>query len=181
MSCPSGDDVSNWQRVGYTRAKVLTTWRIISDTFAQSFPHKKLALMIGPNGLPPIDGSGKIMGKKRADQKGLQDLIALSVERYGRRFILQNNALSAFWDWNEIRELSGRTDVAYQMLWSATEDPQCRMNHRVRPCDPHAVLQAAVDRGLNSGAKFLEIYIEDVRNPQLQDVLAKAHSSELTR
>jgi len=181
MSCPSGDDVSNWQRVGYTRAKVLTTWRIISDTFAQSFPDKKLALMIGPNGLPPIDGSGKVMGKKRADQKGVQDVISLSVERYGRRFILQNNGLSAFWDWKGIRQFSERADVAYQMLWSATDDPQCRMNHRVRPCDPHTVLQAAVDRGLDSGAKFLEIYIEDVLNPQLQDVLGKAHSSELTR
>jgi hypothetical protein len=68
-SCSSGDDVRNWQRVGYSRTRVLETWTRIADTFARSFPHKKLALMIGQKGLPPIDDYGKVMKRKPADQR----------------------------------------------------------------------------------------------------------------
>lgn len=175
VSCSSEDDVLNWQRLGYTRAKVESAWRTIAENFAQSFPHKKLGVMIVPKGFPPINDSGELIGEKRADHRVAEDLIKEGVAAYDGRFVLQNNGLSAFWNWEPPLGSGSKLTIGYQMLWSATGDPQCRMNHRERPCDPHAVLKAAVDRGLDSGARFLEIYIPDVLNPQLQDVLAKAH------
>jgi hypothetical protein len=62
------------------------------------------------------------------------------------------------------------------MLWSVTGDSTCRMNQRKTPCDPHAALQAAVDRGIREGAQFLEIYPSDIKNAALRDVIDAAHA-----
>jgi hypothetical protein len=70
--------------------------------------------------------------------------------------------------------------VGDQMVWAATGDPSCRMNRYHRPCEPRRVLQLAVERGIAAGASFLEIYVADILNPEVHDVLAMAHR-RLTR
>ena len=179
-ACVSGDDVRNWQRIGYSRAKIEAAWTGMADTYAQLFPHQDLDLMIVARGFPPIDDFGNIMANRVADIKLSNDLIERGIASYGPRFIVQNNGLSAFYSWKEAGSLAGRTTVGFQMLWSVTKDPRCRMNGGRMPCDPHAVLQAAVDRGIDSGARFLEIYIPDLLNPDLQDVILRAHNRLVT-
>lgn len=174
-TCSSGDEVERWRHLGYTRSMIAKSWRTIAVTFGQSFPDKMLGVMLTAGGFPPIDASGNVMNK-RADAQIVREIIDEGITMFGSRFVVQNNALSAFWSWNELANLSGRTTIGWQMLWEVTGDRGCRMNHGRKPCDPHAVLQAAVDRGLDSGARFLEIYTSDILNPQLQDVLARAHS-----
>jgi hypothetical protein len=177
--CQSVDAI-NWQSVGYTREKLLQALRTILDAYAQAFPSTKMALMLVPRPLPPIDSDGKLFTSRDGDARGAEQLIDMGMSGYGSRFVLQNNGLSAFWNWEKIPQVRGRVPVGYQMLWNASGDPQCRMNRGAIPCDPHAVLQAAVNRGIDTGANYLEIYVQDIVNPACRDVIAQAHG-RLTR
>jgi hypothetical protein len=49
------------------------------------------------------------------------------------------------------------------------------MNDFKAPCDPYAVLQAAVAHGINSHASFLEISVDDILNPAFKGIIAHAH------
>ena len=102
--------------------------------------------------------------------------MADGASRYGDRFVLMTGGLSAAMAWTPRGELAGRVKFGDQMLLGVTNDRQCRMNRGMTPCDAHQVFQAAVNRGIESGAAFLEIYIEDIQNPRLQDVLQQAHA-----
>jgi hypothetical protein len=180
-SCTSSDDVGRWQAVGYSRNRVEQAWKHIANSFAGSFPDTKLGLMIGPVGFPPIDDNGNIIANRGADREVALNLIAEGIKSYGQRFVVQNNGLSAVRSWPELSGLSHRTIVGWQMAWSATDNATCKMNGGVAPCNPHDVLQAASARGVESGAVFLEIYTLDILNPNLQDIIASAHSRLLSR
>jgi len=180
-ACTSSDDVGRWQAVGYSRNRVEQAWKHIANNFAGSFPDTKLGLMIGPVGFPPIDDNGNIIANRGADREVALNLIAEGIKSYGQRFVVQNNGLSAVRSWPELSGLSHRTTVGWQMAWSATDNATCKMNGGVAPCNPHDVLQAAIARGVESGAVFLEIYTLDILNPNLQDIIASAHSRLLSR
>jgi hypothetical protein len=174
VTCVSGDDIGRWQAVGYSRARINQAWKHIADTFAESFPDTKLGLMIGPAGFPPIDDEGKVIPNRGADRELALHLIADGSKSYGRRFVVQNNGLSAVRSWPELESLSRVTIVGWQMAWSATDDARCKMNGGSAPCDPQIVLRSAISRGIESGAAFLEIYTADILNPALQDIIAHA-------
>ena len=175
IGCPGSDDVANWQRAGYTRAKIERAWENIADVFAHSFPDKQLDFMVVPRGLPSIDSLGNVIPHANGDAIAVQDLMSWGIKRFGKRFILQNNGLSAFSDMDELAALSTRTTVGHQMLWSVTADPHCRMNNRVAPCNPGEVLEKAINRGINGNASFLEIYTKDIANPDLENQIKSAH------
>lgn len=61
--------------------------------------------------------------------------------------------------------------VGAQMVWSATDDPYCRMNNNIEPCNPYTSLAGAVETALDYNLGFLEIYAKDIVNPDLQDIL----------
>jgi hypothetical protein len=174
VTCVSGDDIGKWQAVGYSRGRIVQAWKHMADTFAESFPDTKLGLMIGPAGFPPIDDEGKIIPNRGADRELALHLIAEGSKSYGRRFVVQNNGLSAVRSWPELDSLSRVTIVGWQMAWSATNDARCKMNGGVVPCDPQDVLRSAISRGIESNAAFLEIYTLDILNPALQDIIAHA-------
>lgn len=174
--CPRSDDVANWIQAGYSDTAVLRAWRTIARTFALSFPEKQIAVMLVPRGFPSIRGSGEGLAGQRNGSGMARDIIADGIQSWGRQFVVQNNGLSAFWSWREAEEASRQTATGYQMLWSATGDRQCRMNHGASPCDPRSVIEQAISRGIGSGASFLEIYIPDILNPDLEEVIAHAHT-----
>ncbi len=175
--CPGMDNITTWQQAGYTRAKLESTWETIADTFARSFPTQQLVLgLVQKGGLPPIDDSGhRILGAAE-DIKGMEDLISLGVRRYGRRFVVENAGLSTFWDWERAGDITRRAKLGLQMLWAASGDPRCRMNHFMTPCDPYQVLKESVNRGIRARASFLEIYVPDLLNPALSGIIADAHT-----
>lgn len=176
VTCVSGDDVARWLAVDYSRAKIEQAWKQMADTFAQAFPAAKLGLMIGPAGLPPIDERGAIIANRGADREAPLQLIDQGIQNYGRRFVVQNNGLSAVRAWPELAVVANQTSVGWQMAWSATDDDRCKMNGGLRPCTAHVVLQSAISRGIESHATFLEIYTADLMNPVLQDIITNAHN-----
>jgi len=181
-TCSESDSDAEWEQVGYSPNKVLGAWRTILSAWAQALTNKKLALMITPAGFPSMGGGfGSMAGgfgrRQSASSRLVNQIIQESANTLGDRFIVQNNGLSAKWNWTPKMQVN----FGYQMLWSVSGDSRCRMNHFEAPCDPHQVLQAALSRGVDAGATYIEVYIPDLLNPQMQDVLAQAHASLANR
>lgn len=176
VRCPFSDDLRNWQTVGYTRSKVVSTWEAIASVYAQAFPNQNLVLEAGPWGMPPIDDAGNIMPGRATDTSVIPALISYGIGRFGNRFVVQNSGLNAIWNWPAMNQIGLQTPTGFQMAWNVTNDTQCRMNHFQKPCDPRQMLASAVNRGINAHASYLEIYIPDLLNPTLQGVIADAHS-----
>jgi hypothetical protein len=103
-------------------------------------------------------------------------IISIGNAEIKSHFVVQNNGLQASWDWPQLKQIAGEANIGFQMAWRVTNDPTCRMNNFERPCDPHTMLQLAVNRGIDAGAIYLEIYMVDLLNPQLDDVVADAHA-----
>jgi hypothetical protein len=166
-------DTAHWQSVGYTSTRVSDAFEEIEDTFAQAFPSQQLAIIIVPNGLPDIDSSGNVVSG--AGEALVRGLINQGIARYGApQFVVQNSGLSDFYVSSEVTSVVGQVDTGYEMLWLVTGDAQYRMNNGV-PIDWFTELQAAVDNGVAAGARYLDIYRQDIANPDLQAVIASAH------
>jgi len=172
--CPYSDRNANWQQVGYTRTRVLQTWQAYAETYAQAFPNKGLVQEVIPDGLPPIDDQGRLTSG-RFDEVAVPQLIALGMREFGARFVIQNDGISARWNWDLLAQYGNRATVGYQMLWFVTGDPQCRMNGGSSPCDAVAVQRAALERAIGAGASYVELYPPDLENPAMQGVIADAH------
>jgi hypothetical protein len=170
-TCNANDDVRNWLAAGYTRTLAESAWQSADAVFAAAFPHHLLGPMTVPGGFPPIDQNGREIPNQAVDWQVLTDMLTDEHQTWGARFFAQNNGLSAFWYWQLPTSLAGKVTVTYQMLAGATNDPTCRMNNGVSPCDPAIVLAKAIDNGIAGGARYLEIYPGDIANPALQTLL----------
>ena len=71
-----------------------------------------------------------------------------------------------------VQQYSTRTSTGFEMGTSATQKPD-----QMGGPTATSALQASVDLGLKAGVKFLEIYETDELNPDLQFILANAHSA----
>ena len=175
VDCPPGDDVSAWLDAGYRPAKVLAAWRGFALAYAQVFPHQKLVLDTGPWGLPGIGDSGRPTRQRGGDRALPSAIVAAGAAALGDAFVVANNGLSAKWDWPRPSGLSTSVQMGYETASPATGDAGCRMNHFQRPCDPRTELAEAVQRAVAARVSFLGIYVADIRNPALADVIADAH------
>ncbi|MGO9059167.1 MAG: hypothetical protein ACLQU2_17530 [Candidatus Binataceae bacterium] len=156
--CKSYNDVVNWQSIGYTRTKVIDSWRQIADAYRDFFPHKPFAAQLVPGGFPPIDGNGRIIAKQTVDYQVTTDILNEGVTEYRSQFIGQNNGLSATWIWSQLADDARQIDTGYQTAQIMGGN-----------------LRAAIDLALNADAKFVEIYTTDILDPDLRDALAYAH------
>jgi Beta-galactosidase len=156
--CISYDDVTDWRSIGYTRTRVIDSWRQIADAYHDFFPHKPFAAQLVPGGFPPIDDDGKIIAGQAVDYQVSTDILSDGMTDFGVQFVGQNNGLSATWVWPQLVSDAGRIDTGYQTAHIMGD-----------------TLRAAVDLAINSRAKFLEIYTTDILDPDLQGALAYAH------
>jgi chitodextrinase len=168
----SPDEVQAWFAVGYSSDKLIDACAQVIDATMAAFPDQLVLMAIGRNGnqLDPDT-----------------DFVARHVIGYGRsvypgRFFVQKNSLSArtpdpatttsLEGWQPLYD--SRPEVGGQMLWYVTNDPTCRMNGQVAPCDPATMLSQAVQTGANYGMQYEEIYERDVVNPDLATVIRDA-------
>jgi hypothetical protein len=168
----SAVDVDNWLALGYTPDKLIEACKEIIDAAMTAFPDQLVLMAVGTNSRA-LDPDANHVARAVTDY---------ARERYPERFIVQKNSLSAttpdpaltttLGAWQIM--LDHRPHVAGQMLWFVSNDSTCRMNGRVAPCDPVAVLRQAVTTGAHYGMLYQEIYQQDVRNPDLADVIVYA-------
>ena len=165
----NSSEVDAWRAAGYTSQKLIDACAEIIDATMAAFPNQLVLMAIGRNG-------------NRLDPD--TDYVARNVASYGRstypgRFFVQKNGLAATTPdpavtttleaWQPL--FDSRPEVGGQMLWFATDDPTCRMNGQVTPCDAATMLQQAVRAGANYGMQYQEIYEDDVVNPALASVI----------
>jgi hypothetical protein len=126
-------DEAHWRELGYTTQKIEQAWQKMVEFWSAS-SELKFSGMFGPGFFPfnPPD-------------TGIA-LIRMLVEHRPMRSILMNNALSAAWLWDELVELAGDSDVAFQMVGGGGP----------------SVRRALTDAEM-AGAKFVEVYPHDLR------------------
>jgi hypothetical protein len=165
-------DIANWKAVDYTSAKLIEACKDIIDATIAAFPNQYTLMAIGRSkkGLDP-----------NVDYVA-EHVLAYTWANYPTNFIAQMNSLSArTWDPLVATQLHGwqmlydyRPMVAGQMLWYVTDDLTCRMNGKIKPCDPEQVLRKAVTIGAHYEMLYQEIYQKDILNPELAGVIEAA-------
>jgi hypothetical protein len=134
---------AEWERAGYTPAKVLDAWKTCIDAFAQAFPNKAIALNI----------TFQILGDRQLPEQ----IVEYGLNTYKNRVFIQGNWLSVDTPpgrLNVMRQFSARTTVGFQMLGTSE-----RMKG----------LRKAIDNGLAGGASYLEIYASDFAKSQFRE------------
>jgi hypothetical protein len=126
-------DEVHWREMDYTNERIQQAWQQMVE-FWSNGSELKFAGMFGPGFFPfnPPD-------------TGLA-LIKMLRQHRPQRSIFMNNALSAAWLWDELVDLAGDSDVAFQMLGGAGPSVRRALS------DAEAV-----------GAKFVEVYPRDLQ------------------
>ncbi len=159
-SCISNNDVANWQAIGYTRTLAVNAWEQIAQVFQQSFPNIPLQDAMQPGGFPPIDDNGALItGFNGADTLASQDIITYAVATFGTGYILQNDALSASWNWSYQAGFANQIDLGYQTISALGFS-----------------LSTALKSALLVGGDYFELYESDITNPALRGTLVSAHN-----
>jgi hypothetical protein len=144
-------DKENWKKAGYSKEKLVQSYRTIIDAYDQAFPNKLLALDVSPTVFK--DGA-------------VEEIAAYASSKLGRRFCIQHNALAA--KTNEqgapmhqlVRSFEGRATLGYQLLCSATGKGAFTEDGKRFG----GTLKSAFDIGLRGGASYFEIYTADLEN-----------------
>jgi hypothetical protein len=160
--------LAKWKQLGYTLEKYEQAWQQTLAVYVKAFPTTQISLAFYP-GLPIPDASAKTATRL--------DVAKFAFTSYGQQMTFQENGLSArkadstALGYDLVQQYSGRTTTGFEMGTSATEKPD-----QMGGTTAASALQASVDLGLKAGIKFLVIYEKDELNPDLQSILADAHS-----
>jgi hypothetical protein len=147
----SPEDKALWDKKGYHRDKLVAAWKTVIDAYAKAFPDQYLAVDISI----PLYNDGS-----------LEEILSYGARTYPGRFCIQGNWLSdhtreGFPLYRLIKDYSKTTPVGFQMLGPT------------RP-DSAGALREAIDRGIEAGARYLEVYESDFQNPERSDDLRYA-------
>ena len=146
-------------RALYDRKAYLEAWRQMIDVYQEAFPDK-------PKFLAP--------GVVLDDAYFADEVMAYAKERFGDGLWAFNAQLRAvvpnrFPAMIHIYDLLARHGkdghLGFQMIWSASQDRQNQLNGSLRD---------ALQNGISLGAKYIEVYEVDIKNPDLQADLADA-------
>jgi len=140
---------------------VVNAWYTTVDAFSSAFPHTQKEL----HAHHMFGGCSNLT---------IPDLVAnYSLQMFGNMFMMGTAYLNGKPGVDPLtgdvipRYASQGAKVGFQMVWSATNDPR----HRMGDGTPQENLKNAVDKGLNAGSQYFEIYTADILNPDLQGVL----------
>ncbi len=150
---------SLWDSYGWSPDKLVNAWKQTVDAYAGAFPEKQLVIDISN----PVNFDNP--------QQIVNDILSYGYQKLGTKFSIQGNWLAAktnpnFPLYQVVENYSSKTAVGFQMLWFVTNDPTNRMG---------GTLRQAIDKGLQAGAKYLEIYTRDLSNQSLAGDIEYAH------
>ena len=161
--CLFPDEVALWTEVGYANRLVLSSLSYILSAYNVAFPEKAIALMTGDkHGFPHIAGV----------EIGAGDLYAVAKPILGRRLVAQDNALSPIYVSPVVSSLAKTTITGFQFGWPVTNEPKCNIiGILAPPCPAIESFPATMQRALNVGASYVEIFPKDALNPDLSTVI----------
>ncbi|MBI4066553.1 hypothetical protein HY411_02445 [Candidatus Gottesmanbacteria bacterium] len=177
MSLPNTEnDLETWLTLGYKPSLYIGAWRQVFAQYANLFPRQFFSLALYP-GLP-INEAGQRDRSSRADTR--QKVIDEGLN-YSRQFVLQTSGLHAGNNGRDdeaagegagyeiVRGYYGKVLTGFQLSTSATRNPAKMGDVQ----DPVHALQLSLEKGLEAGAQYIEVYETDVLNPSMQQVLAQ--------
>ncbi|MFQ5456599.1 MAG: beta-galactosidase [Nitrospirota bacterium] len=135
------DNLSQWERTGYSPEKLIYAWQRSIDVFAQAFPNKPIVLNLARRAI--------------YDDRVIKEVISYGSKKYGQRFLIQMNALMADKDQDTRRpDIGWVRDYADKGGWVGF---QLRRGNRLK-----GPLLDAMERGLVRGARYFEVYQREV-------------------
>lgn len=159
---------NSWTSYDYTTDKLLGAMKTIVDAFMGAFPTTAEWVEVGVITFEPdVSGNTTTYVAEQIADYGFSTY----PDRFGvwREDISGCTGEPAQGAWPILWDHKGRDGA--QMLWHVQDGPT-RMNKcGLMPNDKPTVLQAAVQRGLDYGMPYLEIYEVDVTDPDLAGVI----------
>jgi hypothetical protein len=162
----NGSEIAEWRALGYTPDKYVNAWSETFEQYQQLFTHQHLGLALYP--ALPIGNNGA--EDKRAAVTTMQRVIDAGM-RYRQQFDLQEDGMRGGAaqpsdpEYDAVRNHCGEIVTGLQNSKAATKDPAWQ-----------GPLSRALDHVLAAGVDFWEVYISDVNNPSMTDVLKRASS-----
>ncbi|MBI5464298.1 MAG: T9SS type A sorting domain-containing protein [Ignavibacteriales bacterium] len=159
---------SSWSTYGYTPDKLLSVMKTVVDSLMAAFPQKALWVEVGTIKFEPkVSGRSQTYVAEQIAQYGFQ--------QYPDRFGVWREDISGCipnpptaGQWKILWDHKGRNGA--QMLWNVQDGPTRMNNCGITPNEKATVLKAAVQRGLDYGMPYLEIYQVDVLDTALTSV-----------
>lgn len=150
--------------VPYSRADYLNAWKTTVDAHAAAFPGTPLFISAPVGVICTPDNDGKAFYTELMNH-------ALSKGAKATAFAADLNAAGSTRLAQVDASLRARAAVAFQMIWSASNDTQDRMR---------GTLKDAVCHGLEGGARYFEIYKADISSPDaaIQDAVQRARAGQ---
>jgi hypothetical protein len=159
-----GSDIAEWISLGYTPEKYVNAWSESFDAFHQSFPNQYLGLAL----FPPLPIGANGAEDQRARPQTLNRVITAGL-RYKQQFDLQENGIRGRAEqpsdpeYTAVRDHCGEIVTGLQNSKSATDDPAFQ-----------GPLNNALNHVTAAGVDFWEVYVSDIDNPAMTDVLKQA-------
>jgi len=174
-TCPQIDNVAAWLAAGYRPSLIVGSWRTFARAFVHAFPRTYAILETGTWPLPPISNTGETGPNYGGDYKTPQTIISAGALIAGSSFVVQNDQLTAVFAWPRPANLPLTDAFGYQAAWNVDQDPSCRMNGFVTPCNPATVMDETVANALANAVTYLEVYQSDAQDTSEAPALRRAH------
>jgi hypothetical protein len=146
----------------YSRANYIGAWESTVAAYASAFPSSKLFVSAPVSVICMPDNDGKTFYTELMTN-------ALTKSAKTTIFAADLNALGSARLVQVDTSVSAHSALAFQMIWSSTNDTQNRMQ---------GTLKDAVCHGIESGARYFEIYKVDISNTDvaIQDAIQRARA-----
>jgi len=148
----------------YSRSNYLNAWKTTVDAHAAAFSATRLFISAPVAVICMPDNDGKVFYTELMNHALVKSakatVFAADLNATGSARLTQVDA-----------SISTRTAIAFQMIWSSTNDTQNRMR---------GTLKDAVCSGIGSGARYFEIYKADISSTDaaIQDAIQRARAGQ---
>ena len=150
-----------YQRISgiYNRTAYLAAWKKMIAAYQEFFPDKYK--FIAP-------------GIVLDDYQFCDEVVQYGYQKFGKKLMVFNAGLRAVLPavfppmvhiYSLLKEYGGKSNLGFQTIWSATNDPRNRLQ---------GSLKDTLNNAVQMGASYVEVYEADVKNPALQAELVSA-------
>jgi hypothetical protein len=153
-----GSDINMWRALGYTPAAYTGAWATAFQHYGTMFSNQYLSLALGnglPIGNPPSTGAPSLSDPSQTTATPLT--VIHTGLGYTPRFVLQEDALSG-------SSATKRRPYAYVQANCADAITGFQTEAPAQPGVSPSELEAALQRGVAAGARFIEVYQPEVLN-----------------